>query len=99
FAGKGRSRRAGTGLGLRAALGGERRLSVGRSRRQRHLFGLALEGSLLHLLHLLTLPLLDFLLLFGREFLHDGVAPLTVEVQGVLLVDVFLLRRGRIGTR
>src|SRR5207247_2566907 len=56
--------------------------------RQRRLFSLGSEGGLLQL----------FLLLFCRE-LRRGAAPLTVEMDYILLVDLLLLLRRRVRTR
>ena len=69
---------------------------VGRSRwlvrflpRQRRLFSLGSEGGLLQL----------FLLLFCRELRRSGAAPLTVEMDYILLVDLLLFLRRRVRTR
>ena len=51
-----------------------------------------------HLLHAPALLLL-WLLLLGRERCGDGVAPLAFEIGGILLVDLLLLFRRRVGAR
>src|SRR5258708_33006474 len=56
--------------------------------RQRRLLGLGSEGGLLQLL-----------LLFCRELRRGGAAPLAVEMDYILLVDLLLFLRRRIRTR
>ena len=62
---------------------------VGILPRQRRLFSLGSEGGLLQLL----------LLLFCRELRQSGAAPLTIEMDYILLVDLLLFLRRRVRTR
>src|SRR5256886_6006329 len=57
--------------------------------RQRRLFSLGSEGGLLQV----------FLVLFCRELRRSGAAPLTVEMDYILLVDLLLFLRRRVRTR
>jgi len=66
---------------------------IRRLHRQRDLFRLALESGLLQLL----LPFLLLFLLYRKRG-DDAVAPLPIEEQGILLIDIFLFFSCRVGT-
>ncbi len=74
-------------LCARPQIGGRSRRPVGFLPRQRRLLSLGSEGGLLQLL------------LFCRELRRGGAAPLTVEMDYILLVDLLLFLRRRIRTR
>src|SRR5205814_674037 len=59
--------------------------------------GVAFQGGLLHLLRRRRRRL-QLLLLLRRQSGGDVVAPLVLEINGILLVDIFLLFGRRIGT-
>src|SRR5271165_5873943 len=66
--------------------------------RDRHPLGVGAQRGRLQRLRLLLLQLLLLLPLPGRKRGLDAAAPLLLKIKRILLVDIFLLSRCRIGT-